>query len=108
MESVHPETFFFKGIHTIDFKISSTLAQIHLEKYGFKTFLFCEAFQDEILSVLETVKLFVGGMGLHGSVPLFQPKIPEYMEKANIEFLKWGMNYQLVPRKVSKIDFDES
>jgi len=65
LESVHPETFFFKGIHTIDFKISSTLAQIHLEKYGFKTFLFCEAFQDEILSVLETVKSFVGGMGLH-------------------------------------------
>ena len=47
-------------------------------------------------------------MGLHGSIPLFQPKIPEYMEKANVEFLKWGMNYELVPRKVSKIDFDET
>ena len=45
-------------------------------------------------------------MGLHGSIPLFQPKIPEYMEKANLEFLKWGMNYELVPRKVSKINFD--
>jgi hypothetical protein len=29
------------------------------------------------------------------------------MEKANVEFLKWGVNYTLEERKTQKVEIDE-
>lgn len=47
-------------------------------------------------------------MGMHGKIPLFQPKVPEYMEMANKEFMKWGLNWELEERKTRKVEIDES
>jgi hypothetical protein len=30
------------------------------------------------------------------------------MEKANVEFLRWAVNYTLVERPIQKVAFDES
>jgi len=103
----HVESFFFHGTHNLDFKVGT--AQMDLEKNGLNTFLFCEDLQDELLSVITSVKAFVGGLGLHGKVPLFDPQVPEYMEKANKEFLKWAVNFDLVERKTTNfIGIDEN
>jgi len=40
--------------------------------------------------MLNDVLKFIGGLGLYGSLPLFQPKIPKYMEEANLDFMTWG------------------
>jgi len=64
--------------------------------------------QDELLSVWTSIKAFVGGLGLHGKVPLFGPKVPEYMEKANIDFLKWSLEYEMETRETQKVVIDES
>lgn len=58
----------------------------------------CETLTDELLSVMTTLKSFIGGMGIHGKVSLFEPKVPKYMEDANKEFLKWGVNWELEER----------
>lgn len=63
----------------------------------------CENLKDELLSVITTLKAFIGGMGVHGHVSLFEPKVPEYMEKANKEFMKWAVNYDLVERPTRKV-----
>lgn len=64
--------------------------------------------ENEILSLITTVKAFLGGMGMHGYLPLFEPKVPEYMEKANLEFMKWGLNWELEKRDIQKVEIDES
>lgn len=63
---------------------------------------------EEILSIITTLKAFIGGMGMHGLVPLFEPKVPEYMEKANKEFLKWAVNWDLEERNTTKVEIDDS
>jgi len=45
---------------------------------------------------------------MHGKVPMFDPKVPEYMEKANKDFLKWATNFTLVERETRKVDIDEN
>lgn len=60
------------------------------------------------MSVITTLKAFVGGFGIHGKIPLFEPKVPKYMEEANKEFMKWGINWDLVERDTRKVEIDES
>ena len=57
--------------------------------------------------MITTVKAFAGGFGLNGKIPFFEPKVPEYMEKANIEFMKWSSGYDLVERETKKVEIDE-
>ena len=108
-EIVHVELMDLGGHYVIDLNIPGEDAQVDLEKRGLSSFLFCEAFQDELLSVFTTLKAFVGGLGLHGKTPLFQPKVPKYMEETNVEFLKWAANYTLVerPEATRKVHINE-
>jgi len=45
---------------------------------------------------------------MHGKVPMFGPKVPEYMEKANKDFLQWAVNFTLVERETRKVEIDEN
>lgn len=105
---MHYEEFFFRGSHTLKFKATGQDAIDNLKSFGLETYLFCESLQNELLSVITTLKAFVGGLGLHGKAPLFSAKVPEYMEKANVEFMKWAVNYTLVERPTQKVEIDES
>jgi len=99
-EIFHAESFSREGTHKLTFNVPGENAQIDLNSNGLVSFLFCESLQDELLSVFTMVKAFVGGLGVNGRIPLFKPKVPEYMEKANIDLLKWSMNMDLVVRPV--------
>ena len=70
--------------------------------------MFCESLKDELLSVIQSLKSFIGGLGLNGKIPLFGPKVPKYMEEANLEFMKWGLNLNFEQRPVQKVEIDES
>jgi hypothetical protein len=104
----HVEEFFTRGTHLMTFKANGSDAIEDLQVNGILTYLFCEDLKDELLSVFTTVKAFLGGLGMHGKVPLFQPKVPEYMEKANVDFLKWSINYDLVERPTKVVEIDEN
>lgn len=78
-----------------------------METNGLSTYMFCESVVDEVLSVITTLKAFIGGMGLHGTIPFFQPKVPKYMEDANKEFMRWAVDYELEERNTTKIEIDE-
>jgi hypothetical protein len=79
-----------------------------MEKNGMESYLFCEGLRDELLSIIQTVKSFVGGLGKHPNGRFIKPRVPEYMEKANVEFLKWGVNWDLQERQIKKVEIDES
>lgn len=101
---MHVEDFFFRGTHKLTFKLPNTaIAEEDMEKIGFNTFLFCESFRDETLSIVQTLKGFIGGMGLHGKIPLFQPNVPQYMIDANLEFLKWAAHMNFDKRPTQKV-----
>lgn len=89
---MHVEEFFFHGTHKLKFKLPDEIAEEDMEKLGLETFMMCEHFRDETLSVFNTLKCFIGGMGLHGKIPITEPKVPDYMYKANLEFLDWAAN----------------
>jgi len=108
IEIYHVEDFILEGAHKLNFKLATKNSKIDLSATGLQTYLFCESLQDELLSVITTVKAFAGGFGLHGNVPFFEPKVPAYMEKANKDFLHWSIGYDLVERPTRKIEFDES
>jgi hypothetical protein len=108
IEVYHVEDFMREGKHTIKLKVPNEDAAVDMFAHGLGTYLFCESLRDETLSVLQTVKAFVGGLGLHGKVPLFEPKVPEYMEKANIDFMKWSLKLDFEERKTRKVEIDES
>jgi len=107
-ELYHFETLYFEGVHEWTFKIPNDIALTDINHNGIHTYLFCESLSDELLSLMTTLRAFLGGLGTHGSIPLFQPKVPDYMEKANKEFLSWGLNWDLEERPTQKVEIDES
>lgn len=107
-EFYHFEDVVFSGKHEWTFNAPSKDAQLDFQQHGIQTYLFCESLKDEILSTITTLKAFVGGLGVHGKISLFQEKVPEYMELANKEFMKWSMNWDLKERTVQKVEIDES
>lgn len=107
-ETIHFETFATHGTHTLKFKATGDDAITDLKANGIETYLFCEHLKDELLSVWTSVKAFVGGLGMHGKIPLFDPAVPEYMEEVNKEFLKWSIGFDLVERPTQKVEIDES
>lgn len=107
-EISHVEDFWFRGTHKLTFKLPTKDSEVDLENFGLEAYLFCEDLQDELLSLFTSLKAFVGGLGLHGKVPLFQPHVPEYMEKANLDFLKWSQNIEFEERPIQKVEIDEN
>ena len=107
-EMYHAEDIFFHGKHKFVVKVPGNNAAIDLAAHGMETYLFCESFKDEMLSVIQTLKSFIGGLGANGKIPLFKPQVPEYMIEANKEFLKWGLDWDLQKRPTNKVEIDES
>jgi hypothetical protein len=106
-EILHVEDFFFRGTHKLTFNLPTHISGSDMSKLGLDTFLFCEDFRDETLSVFTTLKAFMGSLGLHGKIPLFQPEIPEYMIETNKEWLLWASDFNFEKRTTQKVSIDE-
>jgi len=107
-EVFHTEDFFMRGSHIVNIDVKGDDAIFDIETNGLDTYLFCEGVKDELLSIIQTVKAFVGGMGKHPDNKFIKPKVPEYMEKANVDFLNWAVNWKLEERPTQKVTIDES
>lgn len=64
---------------------------------GINVFGFCGDI-DEIESLWNFAKCFLGGLSDHPTWPIIGSHVPEYMEKANIVFLKESMGIELETR----------
>ena len=70
--------------------------------------MFCDGYVDTFVSVFNSVLCFVGGLGTDPTEPVFGSHVPEYMEKANVNFLRETMGYELELRDIQSYDYDES
>jgi len=108
-EITHAEEFVLPGQHKLKFKAPGPHVQEDVKVNGLETYLFCESMRDELISVFNTVKMYVGGLGMHGKIPLFEPAVPEYMIEANRDFLKWSLDWDLEERtNGTNVEIDES
>jgi hypothetical protein len=55
--------------------------------------MFCDGYIDTFISVFRSVEAFLGGLSTNPDLPIIGSHVPEYMELANVEFLKSTMNY---------------
>jgi len=105
-EIQHFEVFFFKGTHRLTFKTNTPEAKADAGHNGIKGFAFCENIVQDIESLWNTLKAFVGGITDHPWLPIIGSHVPPYMEKANIEFIKDALGVEMQPRETQKVDID--
>ena len=105
-EIQHFELFFFHGTHRLTFQMNSPQAQADTNYGGIKAFAFCENVIQDIESVFNTLKAFVGGISDHPEWPIIGSHVPPYMEKANVEFIKEALGVTLEERPTQVVDID--
>jgi hypothetical protein len=99
----HIENLFLPRLHTIEFL---NLRQDELDDIrvnGFLVYMFCHGVSDSFVSLFNTIKLFLGGLGSDPRWPIIGSHVPAYMEKANLKFLEHAMNWKMEPRKTQKV-----
>lgn len=107
-EFFHVENIFRSGKHTVKFTNLSPDAKADIAKNGIKVYMFCDGYIDTFISVLHMAEAFVGGLGTNPNKTIFGSHVPEYMEKANINFLNELMGIEFVEREIKEYDYDES
>lgn len=96
------------GSHEVTFTNLSPDAKGDIEKNGIQVYMMCEGYVDTFISVINTLLPFIGGRGLDPTKPFEGSHIPPFMEKANIDFLKSAMNWNLEVREIQEYEYDES
>jgi hypothetical protein len=108
-EKYHYEKFWRATHHIIRFKNLSEDDKLDIKAEGVRLFDFCDSIGSTLVSLVKTLKLFMGGLGANPSLPIIGSHVPAYMEKANIEFIKENLNIEIPLRKVNKrLEIDES
>lgn len=89
------------GEHRITLKNLTDNDILDLQINGVRLFAFCQGFLSTAHSLLMTLQLYLGGFGddPNSKLPFMRPKVPEYMEKANVEFLSRYVNNKLNKRE---------
>lgn len=108
-EIAHVESFYFRGKHKLTFNMNTKAAQEDVGYGGIKAFAFCEGVVPTIESLWTTIKAFFGGCSVgpcKPKMPYIGWKIPKYMEKANVEFIRQSMQIPFAERSVNKIEID--
>jgi len=105
-ELMQVETITETGLHQITFTNLDKFAWEDLQYGGLKVFMFCDGYIDTFISAFKMLLCFLGGMGTDPNLPIMGSHVPPYMEHANVEFLKSTMNYDLVERPQTYIEYD--
>lgn len=76
---------------------------------GLKVFGFCQGLLESIKSLTMSILLFLGGLGKDPKhvIPLFRPKVPEYMYYHNTKLVQLYNNITIERREDIVVDIDE-
>jgi len=105
-ELYHVEVLHKTGNYQITWSNIDADTLIDIQFGGFKIFMFCNGFIDTFISVFKTLLCFIGGLGLDPTLPIMGSHVPEYMVKANLEFLNVSMGYDMEPRPINVVTID--
>lgn len=70
---------------------------------GLIVYMFCHGVADTFVSIFNTMKLFIGGMGSDPKWPFIGSHVPAYMEKANVKFINETMKWDMKTRKTTNV-----
>ena len=98
------------GTHKITFDKVTQDDLNEISMNGIKILSLCTSLTNEIKSLVNTAKLFIGGLGTDPKhvVPIMRPSIPEEMVEANLRLLKLFNNYIPVRRENKIVNFDKN
>ena len=102
------QTFFHEGESKIVYKNLPPGTKYDLKVNGLRVYIFCQGYLNTAASIYNMVKMFLGGLTTYTWLPVFGSHVPKYMVEANIDFLKNTMQWELEPREISYIDYNES
>lgn len=88
----HPLTVFLRGKHKIVIENLNENDLAEIKTNGFRLMGFCQNIIESLKSIYMTARLFLGGFSVKHA------KIPEYMEKQNIKFIKEFVGFDYKPR----------
>lgn len=106
-EMDHIQVFARHGTYNYTFPVKSEEMKIDLGFSGLKVFQFCSGIKVELLSVLNTLECFLGGLSDHPWLPYVGTHTPPYQERANVEFYKAAMNVTLEERPIYEAHVSE-
>ena len=105
-EIQHPEVFYFAMTHHLKFEMTTPEAQADVNFGGIKAFSFCDGILEEIESLWNFAKCFVGGLSTKPYLPIIGSHVPHYMEQANLDFLSQSMGLEFEKRSTEKVEID--
>lgn len=79
------------GTHEIVYDFKELEDAIDIHKNGLRYFIFCNDPLTGFNGLINTLSLFMGGMGSNKWLPIFGSAVPSYMRDSNIEFLETVM-----------------
>lgn len=70
--------------------------------------MFCNGYAETIGSAWNFAKMYLGGLTTLEWLPFMGSHVPEYMEEANVEFMKNLIHWELKERTIKEYDYDAS
>lgn len=67
---------------------------------GVRVNMFCQGYLHTVASIFNMVKMLLGGITTYSWLPWFGSHVPSYMDKANVDFLKNTMRWELEEREI--------
>ena len=99
----HLEELFLARTHTLEFKNLDSEDIDDIKADGVRMFMFCAGISHEFISVFNTMKLFIGGLGDNPKYPIIGSHVPKYMEKANVKFIEETIGWKMQKRATQKV-----
>jgi len=95
-----------EGTHIVTFKNLNADASVDVGRNGIKVYMFCEGYINTFTAVWKTMLAFIGGLTPDPDLPIIGSHVPPYMEKANIDFLRNVMKYDMEERPIHEVQID--
>lgn len=91
---LHVTTFNLRKHHKFVWKNLNEVEYDNIVTYGIHIFRLCDTVAHWLPDLLDTVAVFVGGLGVNPKIPFFGSKPPKYQQKLNIDFIEAGTGFR--------------
>jgi len=105
IQHFHVESVFMSKSHTVEFKDLNASDMADIKAFGIRLFRFCDGYKNALIDVIQTAKMFLGGItdkpylpGPFGSAPT------GYMTENNKKFLKEAIKWDMEERETEDVD----
>jgi hypothetical protein len=89
------ESFFLAKPSVLTFRNLPAGTKHDVRVNGVRINMHCHGYFDTFASMINTVKMFLGGLSTHTWLPFFGTHVPMYMQRANIDFMRNTMGWNL-------------